>query len=103
MDSTPGASCSGTSTPKTGSPCGSTRSASAQSGLSAAASAAIVLKTSVAEEVANGLDGAVDVLVRVGERDEETLELRGRDVDPPLQQVAEERAVALRVARLRVL
>ena len=36
------------------------------------------------------------------ERDEQALELRRRDVDPALEQVAEERAVALRVAALRV-
>jgi hypothetical protein len=53
--------------PKTPSRSGSARSCSPQSGLSAAASAASVSQTSVAEEVANGLDGAVDVLVGVRE------------------------------------
>src|SRR6185436_12952883 len=72
-------------------------------GLSAAASAAMTPKTSVAEEVANCLGRAVDVLVGVGERDEEALELRRRHVDPALEQVPEQRAVALDVARLRIL
>ena len=56
-----------------------------------------------AEELTDGLHGAVDVLVGVRERDEHRLELRRRDVDAALEQVAEERAVALGVAGLRVL
>ena len=59
------------------------RSDSAQSGLSAAASAARVSQTSASavEEVANGLDRPVDLLVAVRERDEHALELGRRQVD----------------------
>src|SRR5438477_2950410 len=54
-------------------------------------------------EARYGGDCAVDLLVAVCERDEHRLELRGRDVDPTLEQMAEERAVALGVAAFRVL
>ena len=54
------------------------------------------------EERADGLDGAVDLGVAVRERDEHRLELRRGDVDAVREQVAEERAVAFRVAPLRV-
>src|SRR5919201_3815794 len=78
------------------------RSASRQRRLSRPASTAIVSQRSATEELGTGLHRAVDLLVAVGERDEQRLELRRRDVDAALEQVAEERAVALRVARLRV-
>ena len=54
-------------------------------------------------ELTDGLDRTVDVLVAVRERDEHRLELRRRDVDAALEQMAEVRGVALGVARLRVL
>src|SRR5688572_31744402 len=103
MVSSPSANCSGASGPKMPSRSGSSRSCSAQSGLSAAASAARVSQRSSVEEVGNGLDRPVDVGVGVGEREEEALELRRRDVDAALEQVTEESAVSLGVARLRVL
>src|SRR5262249_17978997 len=70
---------------------------------SRSASSAITSQTSTAEVLANGLDRTIDLLVAVGERDEQRLELRRRDVDPTRQQVAEERRVRLRVARRGVL
>src|SRR4029453_14233123 len=90
-----------TAGPPRGAPPPSARAAPPRGGVPAAAPAAIRSKTSVAEEVANSLDGAVDVLVRVRKRDEQALELRGRDVDAALEQVPEQGAVPLRVARLR--
>src|SRR5262249_2104941 len=78
------------------------RSAFVQSRLSAPASAPIVSQMS-AVEVCNGLDRPVDLLVPVGERDQHRLELARRNVDPALEQVAEERRVAVGVAALRVL
>src|SRR5205823_4151007 len=53
-------------------------------------------------EIGNGLNGSVDLLVAVGERDEHGFELAGRDVDPAVEQVTEERAVTVRVGALRV-
>src|SRR5436190_1372692 len=77
------------------------RSAATQSALSRPASTAIVSHTSVAE-ITDGLDRAVDLLVAVRERDEHRLELARGDVDPALEQVAEQRRVALGVRPLRV-
>src|SRR6478736_4056308 len=81
------------------------RSDSPQSGLSAAASAARISQTpaSAVEEVANGLDRPVDLVVAVRERDEHALELGRRHVDAALEQVAEERRVLVRVGERRVL
>src|SRR5207244_4139135 len=70
--------------------------------LSPAASSAMTSQSSVAEEVANGLHRPVDLLVAVRERDEHRLELRRRDIDAAGEQMAEKRAVALRVALLDV-
>src|SRR5260370_23152126 len=53
-------------------------------------------------ERANGVERAVDLVVAVRERHEHRLELRRRDVDATLEQMAEERRVTLGVARLRV-
>src|SRR5258708_33961744 len=53
-------------------------------------------------ERVNGVERAVDLVVAVRERHEHRLELRGRDVDAALEQMAEERGVTLGVARLRV-
>ena len=50
----------------------------------------------------DGGDRALDLLVAVRGRREERLELRRREVDALLEQVTEQRAVALGVARLRV-
>ena len=70
---------------------------SAQSVLSAAASTAIVSQTS-ATKARHRSDCAFDLLVAVHGRGEERLELRRREVDALLEQVPEERAVALGVA-----
>src|SRR6185369_17783651 len=70
-------------------------SASSQSGLSRAAPSPIASQRSTVAELANGLDGAVDVLVRVGEGEEQRFELGRSHVDPALEQVAKERAVTL--------
>src|SRR5947208_13292026 len=75
--------------------------ASAQSALSPAATLAIVSQRS-AVEVCNRLHRPLDLLVAVRSRDKQSLELRGREVDPALEQVAEERAVAIGVRRLGV-
>ena len=55
----------------------------------------------LAEDVRNGLDGPVHVLVGVRERDEQALELRRRDVDPALEQAAEEERRSARCRRAR--
>src|SRR6478735_2487318 len=75
------------------------RSDSPQSGLSAAASAASTSQTSVSavEEVANGLDRPVDLVVAVRERDEHALELGRCHVDASVEQVPEQRRVPCRV------
>src|SRR5439155_5277225 len=86
----------------TGARSGSALRAAPQSGLSRSASSAIVDQTSSVVELANGLDGAVDLLVAVGERGEQALELRRRDVDPTREQVPEAGGVALGVAALGV-
>src|SRR5215471_16046030 len=74
------------------------RSAASQSVLSRAASSAITSQSSVTEELANYLHRSVDLLVAVRERDEHRLELGRCDVDPALEQAAEERPVAMGVA-----
>src|SRR6478736_1534588 len=75
------------------------RSDSPQSGLSAAASAARIsqMSASAVEEVANGLDRPVDLVVAVRERDEHALELGRCHVDAAVEQVAEERRIPFRV------
>src|SRR5207249_3836045 len=75
---------------------------SAQSVLSAAAPPAIVSQTS-ASKARHRSDGALYLLVPVRGRGEERLELGRREVDALLEQVPEERGVALRVAGLGVL
>src|SRR4051794_16983882 len=71
------------------------RSDSPQSGLCATASAASTSQTSVSavEEVANGLDRPVDLVVAVRERDEHALELGRCHVEAAVEQVAEERRI----------
>src|SRR5438105_14458318 len=103
MVSTPSAYRDSASAEKIGSrSCSSSgRSAFVQRRLSAPASAPIVSQIS-AVEVGNGLDRSVDLLVAVREGDEHRLELARRDVDPALEQMAEERRIAFGVARLRV-
>src|SRR3954471_11756530 len=77
---------------------------SAQSELSAAASTAIVCHTSASKVPAGDRRGRpLDLLVAVRGRGEERLELGRREVDALLEQVPEERGVALRVAGLGVL
>src|SRR5829696_2775561 len=107
MVSTPSAkrfSASGENTAATSrSPLG--RSDSAQSSLSAAAAATISSHIRLArgfEEGARRLDRPVDLAVTVGEGDEESLELRRREVHVLVEQVAEEGAVAVEVAGGRV-
>src|SRR5436309_330240 len=75
----------------TGARSGSALRAAPQSGLSRSASSAIVAQTSSVVELANGLDGAVDLLVAVGERGEQALELRRRHGDHTRGQVPEAR------------
>src|SRR3954470_13543446 len=53
-------------------------------------------------EICKGLYRTRDLLVAVSERDERRLELRRREVDTPLEQVAEKSPVAVGVRRLRV-
>src|SRR5215208_7488584 len=79
------------------------RSSSRHSGLSSAASPAIVSQTSATKELGNGLHRPLDLPLSVGERDEERLELRRGDVDPAREQVPEESAVAVGVAALGLL
>src|SRR6266540_85891 len=103
MDSSPRAYRSSARGEKTGSSsrssCG--RSASAQSGLSRAASSATTSQSSV-EEAGNCLHRPVDVLLGVRQRDEHRLELRGREVDAAVEQMPKQGAVALEVALLRL-
>ena len=73
---------------------GAGRSASSQSGLSPRGRRPRSRpRGHSAQDVGNGLDRPVDLLVAVGEGDEHRLELRRRDVDAPLEQAAEERPV----------
>src|SRR6266487_4653605 len=74
---------------------------SAQSELSADASTAIVSQRSVTKGLQRG-DRLLDLLLAVGRRGKERLELRRREVDALLEQVSEERGVAFGVAALRV-
>src|SRR6266508_3966723 len=103
MVSIPSAYRSSPSAEKTGSrSCSSrARSAAVQSSLSRLASSAIASQRS-AVEVCKRLDRSFDFLVAVRERDEHALELARCDVDALGEEVAEERAVAVRVAVLRV-
>src|SRR6476660_9753411 len=103
MVSIPSRNRSSASAEKTGSRCCSSsgRSAATQSVLSRPASAAIVSQMS-AVELANGLDGRVDLRVAVREREEHRLELARRDVDAAVEQVAEEGGVRVGVRALRV-
>src|SRR5919106_2956757 len=107
MDSRPSAKRSGPSGEKTGvsSRSSAGRSAAAQRALSRSASPAITSQMvgSAAEEVTRRLDGRLDLRLAVRGRGEEGLELRGRHIDAAREQVAEPGAVALRVARARVL
>src|ERR1700751_3611370 len=75
---------------------------SAQSELSAVAPTAIVSQTSASKGLHCG-HRALDLVLAVRGRREQRLELRGREVDGLLEQMPEERGIALRVARLRVL
>src|SRR5688572_10316116 len=76
------------------------RSAPAQRELSLAASAAMVAQTSAAtEEPGRCRDGLLDLGRAVGGGEEHGLELRGGNVDPGVEQVAEEGTVAPGVAR----
>src|ERR1700756_1038198 len=75
---------------------------SAQSELSAAASTAIVSQTS-ASKALHRARRPLDLVLAVSGRGEERLELRRGEVDALLEQVPEERAVAIRIAPLGVL
>src|SRR5919109_2869024 len=107
MDSMPSAnrwSASGEKT-ATCSRSGSGRRAAAQSELSLSASSAIVsqmVAVLAGKKFLRRLDGAFDLGRPMCRRDEERLELRGRDVDAAREQVPEERAVAVKVARLGI-
>src|SRR5687767_9478772 len=107
MDSSPSAKRDGPSGEKTGvssrSPSG--HSAAAQRELSRAASRAMTsqMESSAAEEVTGRLPGRLDLGLAVRGRDEQRLELGGRDVDAAGEQVAEPGGVALGIARARVL
>src|SRR5713226_3232833 len=103
MVSRPSAYRSSPSGEKTGSCWASGLSASHQSDDSSEASRAIAAQRSaVAAEPIGGLHGAVDVLVRMRQRDEHGLELGRRNVDATVEEVAEVRAVPFGVTRLRV-
>src|SRR5215210_1908074 len=103
MDSRPSAKRAAPSGEKTGVSSRSSdgRRAAPQSVLSRPASRTITSQTERlgAEEVSGGLQRPVDLRVAVRRRDEHRLELRGRDVDAALEQVAEESAEAPAVAR----
>src|SRR5262245_20846467 len=106
MVSSPTANRSSASGEKIGS---STRSASgrraaAQSSLSRPASTAIVSQTdepSGAKELLGRFDGALHLGRAVRGRDEHRLELGRRDVDPAVEQMTKELAVAPGVGALR--
>src|SRR6266545_424148 len=111
MDSTPRAKRSSASSEKTAT---SSRSfsgskAAAQSGLSRSASSAIVcqivatLALLACKELLGRLDGTLDLARAMSGRDEQRLELGGRDVDAVGEQMPEEGAVAIEVACPRVL
>src|SRR5262245_20225023 len=104
MVSSPRRYRSSASTENTGSRSWSSRGrrAASQSALSPAAPALIASQMSAIAEVVNGLEGPVDILVRVGKGQEHRFELRRREVDAPVEQMAEERPVALGVRVLRV-
>src|SRR5688572_18764875 len=99
MVSRPSANRGSHSREKTGScsRCSSGSKASPHRGLSALASRAMASQRS-GEEVTDRRDRPVDLLVAVREGEEHGLELRGRYIDPALEQVTEEGAVPLRVA-----
>src|SRR3954470_21306207 len=86
---------------KTGSGSGSGRNASCQSGLSRSASVVIVSQRSTVE-VCNRLHRPLDLLFAVHSGDKHSFELRGREVDPALEQMTEQSPVACGVRSLSV-
>src|SRR5262249_12409066 len=77
--------------------------AAPHSGLSRSASTAITSQTSATEAFANRLHRPVDLVVRVGERDEHPLELGWRHEHAPFEQATEHRTEPLGVTGLRLL